>query len=49
MYALVTKTTVTETIRLYTLCWFRHVQRMEFLNSVVHELGINKNKRYTKK
>jgi hypothetical protein len=29
IYAIVKKTTITETIRLHRLCWFGHVQRME--------------------
>jgi len=29
MYAVVKKPTVTETVRLTTLCWFGHVQRMK--------------------
>jgi hypothetical protein len=29
IHAVVTKPTVTETIRLYRFCWFGHVQRME--------------------
>ena len=29
IYAMVTKPTVTETIRLNRLCWFEHVQRVE--------------------
>ena len=29
IYARVKKPTIIETIRLYTLCWFGHVQRME--------------------
>jgi hypothetical protein len=29
IYAIVKKPTITETIRLYRLCWFGHVQRME--------------------
>jgi hypothetical protein len=29
IYAVVRKPTITETIRLNRLCWFRHVQRME--------------------
>ena len=29
IYAMVKKSTVAETIRLNTLCWFGHVQRME--------------------
>jgi hypothetical protein len=29
IYATLKKRTVTETIRLNTLCWFGHVQRME--------------------
>ena len=29
IYAMVKKSTITETIRLNRLCWFGHVQRME--------------------
>jgi hypothetical protein len=29
IYAMVKKTTITETIRLNSLCWFGHIQRME--------------------
>jgi hypothetical protein len=29
IYAILKKPTITETIRLYRLCWFGHVQRME--------------------
>ena len=29
IYAMVKKSTITETLRLNTLCWFGHVQRME--------------------
>jgi hypothetical protein len=29
IYAMVQKSTITETIRLNNLCWFGHVQRME--------------------
>jgi hypothetical protein len=29
MYAIFKKPTITETIRLHRLLWFRHVQRME--------------------
>jgi len=45
MYAVVKKPTVTETVRLTTLCWFGHVQRMEenrIPESVIYEFGNNK-------
>jgi hypothetical protein len=29
IYAIVKKTTITETVRLHRLCWFGYVQRME--------------------
>jgi hypothetical protein len=44
IYAIVKKPTITETIRLHTLCWFGHVQRMEenripkrVLHRVIHK------------
>jgi hypothetical protein len=48
MYATVKKPTITETIRLHTLRWFGHLQRMEenrITKSIVYEFGINKTKR----
>ena len=45
IYAIVKKPTITETIRLHTLCWFGHVQRMEenriSQKSIIYVFGNN--------
>ena len=48
IYAVVKKLTITETVRLTTLCWFGHVRRMEenrIPESVIYEFGSNKAER----
>jgi hypothetical protein len=49
-YAIVKKPTITETISLNGLCWFKHIQRMEE-NRIPKRVtfGNNKLERYTKK
>jgi hypothetical protein len=55
IYAIVKKSTITETIRLHRLLrWFGHVQRMEentynSQKSILYELGINKTKKVDQK
>ena len=49
MYAMVKNPTIAETIRLNTLSWFGHVQKMEKTQNskecIIHELGNNKAER----
>jgi hypothetical protein len=49
IYAILKKPSITETIRLYRLRWFGHVQRMEEnrlpKRVIIYEFGIKKTKR----
>jgi hypothetical protein len=52
IYAIVKKTTITETIRLHRLLvWActENGRKQNFQKSIVHEFGNNKTKRWTKK